>query len=237
MNKISALLGCIVLLLPVAGCNPKEGNDSGQSPLEDMPQAAVRETALDGVEEAEPLADSNELWDGTPPANDAIPDFFADAPEINEFPESVVGLWKTKFPNSLIKWEIKFEPNGSIKKIFHSLAGNINVDEGGVDGNVPGGSYYVFVMGPCEARYIPKTRTLKVKIIVDYFLFSFPAGDLEGRMEDYFEGPVSEDGKTWKADWRDFVWLKGAIPPDINLINANPVPLTFNKIEPNNSSE
>ncbi len=58
-----------------------------------------------------------------------------------------------------------------------------------------------------------------------------PHGDLEGRMEDYFDGPVSEDGRTWTVSWRNYCWLEGAISPPIDEINANPEKLIFTKID------
>jgi len=86
-------------------------------------------------------------------------------------------------------------------------------------------------MGPCEARYIPETGVIKVKIIVDYFIMKLPTGELEGRMEDYIEGPVSEDGKIWKANWLSFGWVKDAAPPDVEQVKANPEELVFTKID------
>ena len=77
---------------------------------------------------------------------------------------------------------------------------------------------------------------IKVKIIVDYYIMKLPAGDLEGRIEDYFEGPVCEDGKTWSVNLWDFSWLKDAATPDINLVKANPEPLVFTKLDPNQLS-
>ena len=171
-----------------------------------------------------------EVWDGEPPDEEAIPDFFGDQSQRSAFPESMVGVWEAKV-SSLGKWGIKFEPDGSINKIIHSLAGAVNVTEGGVSAEGPEDSYYDFVMGPCEAGYIPETRMIKVKIIVDYFIMKVPIGEFEGRIEDYFEGPVSEDGKTWKANLLSFGWVKGATPPDINLIKANPEPLVFTKLD------
>jgi hypothetical protein len=172
------------------------------------------------------------VWDGTPPSHDALPYFFPAQTQTSAFPESMVGIWEAlvnEYDGS--KWGIKFEPDGSIKKIIHSVAGPVNVAEGGVNAEGPEDSFYDFVMGPCEARYIPETGMIKVKIIIDYYIMKLPAGELEGRMEDYFEGPVSEDGKTWKANWRSFGWLKDATPPDINDIIANPEPLVFNKLD------
>lgn len=148
-----------------------------------------------------------------------------------EFPEVMVGVWEaevTKFS----KWNIKFEPDGSISEIIHGVADEVNIAEGGVQGEGPeDNTYYVFAMGPCEAEYTPSTRMLKVKIIVDYFIMKLPQGELEGRMEDYFEGPISEDGKTWRVNSLNYTWLEGATPPDTNLIEANPVPLVFTKLD------
>lgn len=147
-----------------------------------------------------------------------------------EFPAVMVGVWEAEV-SRLSKWGIKFEPDGSILKIIHSVAGPVKVEEGGVQEEGPEDSYYVFAMGPCEAEYTPETRILKVKIIVDYYMIKLPAGELEGRMEDYFSGPVSEDGKTWKVDWRNYGWVEGATPPDPNVIEANPIPLVFTKLD------
>ena len=187
--------------------------------------------------EVEPPEPPQAVWDGTPPAQEAIPDFFADAPETNSFPESVVGLWETELLVPAVKWDIKFEPDGSIKKIHHTVAGYVNIEEGGTDANGLEGSYWAFVMGPCEARYIPDTNTIKVKIVVDYFIIKIPAGEIEGRMEDYFEGPLSEDGSAWNSHWQSFSWVKGKPLPPIDYIKANPEPLIFIKIDPNNPPE
>jgi len=175
----------------------------------------------------------DKVWDGTPPSQEALPDFFPDQTQTSAFPESMVGVWEVvvnEYDGS--KWGIKFEPDGSILKIIHSLAGPVKLSEGGINAEGPEeGTFYDFVMGPCEARYIPETGMIKVKIIVDYFIFKFPVGELEGRIEDYLEGPVSEDGKTWNVKWWNFGWLKDATPPDINLTKANPEPLVFTKLD------
>lgn len=182
-----------------------------------------------------PPWDPNAVWDGNAPAQDAIPDFFEGAAKGGAFPKSMVGVWEVEQREGT--WGIKFEPDGSIKKIIHFLAGPVKIAEGGVQGKGPDeGTYYIFAMGPCEARYIPKTRMIKVKIIVDYYIMKLPAGDLEGRIEDYFEGPVCEDGKTWSVNLWDFSWLKDAATPDINLVKANPEPLVFTKLDPNQLS-
>jgi hypothetical protein len=175
-------------------------------------------------------ADSNELWDGTPPAQDAIPDFFEPNALTAWFPEEVVGVWEAQLPD--IKWDIKIEPDGSIKRVVHYVAGAVKMEEGGVSEEGRDNSSYVFLMGPCEARYIPQSRMLQVKIVVDYFLMQIPAGEIEGRMEDYFEGFVDEDGKMWNTQWFSFKWIKGVELPNIKWRKANPEPLIFVKYNP-----
>jgi len=213
MKQLVVLAGYAVFLLGIAGCGQQSEKISSQPQLE----SKIGEEVL------------YENWDGEA-YEDPFPDFFGDQSQRGAFPESMVGVWEAEV-SSLGKWGIKFEPDGSINKIIHSLAGPVNVTEGGVSAEGPDDSYYDFVMGPCEARYIPKTRMIKVKITVDYFIMKIPAGELEGRIEDYFEGPVSEDGKTWKANLLNFCWVKGAAIPEPNLIKAYPEPLVFTKLD------
>lgn len=169
------------------------------------------------------------IWDGNAPSHEAMPDFLESKSQNAVFPESMVGVWKSVIPN--IDWTIKFEHDGSIKRITHSLAGPVKIEEGGATGTGPDtGSYYVFLMGPCEAKYMPERQAIRVKIILERYRMKMPAGELEGRVEDYFEGPVSEDGKTWNVKWWSFGWLKDAAVPDINEIKNTPIPLVFTKL-------
>lgn len=226
MKQLVILVGCCVALLGLAGCGRQNEKISNQPELESADR--TQQEAL------------GEVWDGEPPDDEVLPDFFgdqpatrtADKPQRVAFPESMVGVWEVVVSEySGSKWGIKFEPDGSIKKIIHSVAGEVNIAEGGVSAEGPEDSFYDFVMGPCEARYIPETGMIKVKIIVDYFIFKLPTGELEGRMEDYFWGAVSEDGESWKVEWLNYAWVKGASPPDINLTKANPEQVVFTKLD------
>jgi hypothetical protein len=144
------------------------------------------------------------------------------------FPQSMVGLWQANTGDT--HWGIKFERDGLIKKIFHFVGGPIDIEEGGVyqEGPDPN-TYMMFQMGPCKTDYDAKTKTLNASIIVDYYRMVLPGGALEGRIEDYFSGPISEDGKTWKVKWWDYGWLEGAQAPDPNIIKAHPEELIFQK--------
>ena len=145
-----------------------------------------------------------------------------------EFPEFLVGQWKADQYN----WAFKFEPDGSISSIVHNIwALEIDLDEGGFYTEGPDeNSYAVFIMGPCEADYNPATRELSVKIIMDRYEIKLPVGSLEGRSEDYFDGPVSKDGMKWNVRWREYGYLEDATPPDVNYIDAHPEPLVFTKL-------
>lgn len=154
-----------------------------------------------------------------------------------QFPEFLVGVWEAEV-SEFSRWGFMLERDGSMRRIIHATAGPVKLEEGGVYGqSEKGEAYYYFAMGPCEAQYLPDTRTLKVKIVVDHFTMKLPQGVLEGRVEDYFEGPVSEDGQYWRADWRSYGWLEGGTRPDPNLIDASPTKLIFSKHPPNSNSE
>jgi hypothetical protein len=147
----------------------------------------------------------------------------------NVFPKFLVGVWKADKYN----WAFKFEKDGSILRLEHMLAGKVKIEEEGVYTEGPDeGTFAVFIMGPCETRYDAKSRRLSVKVTLDKFLMRLPVGDLEGWAEDYFDGPVSKDGKTWTVDWREYGWLEDATPPDPNVIEANPERLIFSKLDP-----
>ncbi|MDD5457801.1 MAG: hypothetical protein PHF37_00180 [Phycisphaerae bacterium] len=154
------------------------------------------------------------------------------AQDANSFPQIMVGVWEvTTSDNS--RWGIKFEPDGSIKKIVHMVAGAVRLEDGGVyaEGRFNPEEYMMFEMGPCVATYDTKTKELDVTIVVDYYRIELSTGVLEGKMRDDFSGPISKDGTTWKAKWWDYGWLEGATPPDVNYIKAHPEEIVFHKVE------
>ena len=139
----------------------------------------------------------------------------------------MVGVWKADNFN----WMFKFEPDGTISKFVHSMGMPIVVEEGGFYEEGNNGSYGMYVLGPCHASYDPNTQQLNVVITLDYFRMEMPIGVLEGRCKDYFDGMVSKNGKKWQVNWRSHSWLEGADPPNIEAIDADPVPLVFTKVD------
>jgi len=155
-----------------------------------------------------------------------------------EFPQFLVGVWQADDSN----WGFKFEPDGKISKLTHVLGVPMKVDEGSYYEEGIAGSSFLYVLGPCDTSYDPKTKILKVSVVMDYFLMDIPpAGTLEGSEKDIFEGPVSANplrrGRTaakdliWNVKWRSYCTVEEASPPDVNFIDANPENLVFRKLD------
>ena len=144
------------------------------------------------------------------------------------FPKFLVGVWQANDSN----WGFKFEPDGKISKLTHVLGAPIKVEEGSYYEEGFQNSRFLYVLGPCDTSYDPKTGILKVSIVMDYFLMDIPpAGTLEGSQKDLFEGPVSVKDLIWNVKWRSYTTVEGASPPDVNEIDANPENLIFRKID------
>jgi hypothetical protein len=210
------IMSLICFLTGLAGCN-RQNEKISMTPTPQGPNT---------------VQGPNSVWDGKTPVGNVLPDFFKGYSKTGAFPKSMVGVWEAVVnERDASKWGIKFEPDGSIKKIIHFLGGPIDLAKGGVDITGPDpNTYAAFIMGPCIARYNKTTKTLKVKIVLEYYEMQMPAGNLKGRIEDYFTGPVTEDGNTWNAEWQSVGWLEGATFPDVNYINENPDKIVFSKI-------
>ncbi|MCK5175800.1 MAG: hypothetical protein KAR47_20565 [Planctomycetes bacterium] len=153
------------------------------------------------------------------------------ASEDSDFPEIMVGIWET-LANDITgkKWGIKFERDGSVKRIIHYLAGPVDLAEGGklLEGAVED-EFALFIMGPCDAVYDPETEMLEVNIVVDSYTIQKPTFKLEGKMTDLFSGPVSENGTTWETERRTYATLEGTESPSDEFVDANPDIVTFYK--------
>ena len=147
------------------------------------------------------------------------------------FPKQMVGLWEANTQTGQ-KWGINIEPDGSINKIRHVIAGDVDVAaEGGVYREYEAtNSYGIFVMGDCRTKYDPAANEVLVEIGIDDYEIVLPIGTIKGWSRDYFAGTVSKDGKTWQAKWRSHNWLEGAEEPNIEHIDANPIKLLFTKM-------
>lgn len=147
--------------------------------------------------------------------------------DANRFPESIAGRWVSDRD----EWGVEISRDGSITFVLHTLCPEpISVKEGGYYVEGPEDMYSYFQLGDCQADYDPVSRNLKVKIILASFDTKLQTKSITGRCEDYFEGPVSKNGKTWHADWRGYAYVDGAAEPNRKEIDANPIKLVFTKI-------
>ncbi|MGA1979512.1 MAG: hypothetical protein ABSG99_02955 [Sedimentisphaerales bacterium] len=147
------------------------------------------------------------------------------------FPAFLAGVWEVKTGQYKDKLGVRFEPDGSVLKVLYTAEGPVYIAEGESYGDANGEeSYYLFTVDLGEARYAPETRMLKVKIVMDTMI-QLTSAKLEGGMNDYFEGPVSEDGKTWEAEWSHYIWFDEKGPPDPNEVEIHPIPLVFTKTD------
>jgi hypothetical protein len=149
---------------------------------------------------------------------------------------SVVGLWKaeveTNAEDEESRWIFKIEEDGTINRMVHVLVGPVRLDEGGVTLEGPDeGTFADFVMGPCTVAYVPETRELTITVMLDLFVMQLPNGTIEGKSEDVLKGIVSEDSKTWDVNWYSYSMLEGGEAPDRESIEAEPIKLTFTKID------
>ena len=155
-----------------------------------------------------------------------------------KFPQFLVGVWQADAFN----WAFKFEPDGKISKLTHVLGVPMKVEEGSYYEQGTENSFGLYVLGPCDTSYDPKSKVLKVSVVLEYFRMEFPtAGSIEGSEKDLFEGPVSANplrrGRTaakdlfWNVKWRSYSNIEGASPPDVNEIDANPENLVFRKLD------
>jgi hypothetical protein len=152
----------------------------------------------------------------------------------SNFPKFLVGVWEA----DTFRWAFKFEPDGKISRLIHTMGVPIKVEEGmyyseNPDTNDSG----LFTIGPCNTDYDPETKVLKVSVILDYFHIEIQGQVLEGSSKDLFEGPVSEENLIWNVNWRNYGFVEGSDPPDVNEIDANPEKLVFRKVDIEKASE
>ena len=143
------------------------------------------------------------------------------------FPEFLVGRWKAEMYN----WEMEFDADGRVSSLVHYMWGvSIDMADGAYYLDGPDeDTYAMMLMGPCEVRYDSSTRRLRARIIMDRYEIKTPGGMLEGWLRDFFDGPVSEDGKVWSTSWRHMEWLEGAnesVDPNFGTLE-----LTFTRVD------
>lgn len=144
----------------------------------------------------------------------------------SEFPDFLVGTWQA----SGRRWQITFQPDGSISSLHHQyITVPVKPEEGGVYEPLRKDAYGIYFFGPYDVKYNPGTRELSVEIIVDDFHIEMPAMIFDGNMYDHFIGTVSDDGMTWRGKWYNRIEMPDFGPTDPSEIMTKPI--TFQKID------
>ena len=143
----------------------------------------------------------------------------------NKLPDFLVGTWKAEHG-----WEMDFERDSTISRAVLSL-GQIEVRPNKTT-KIKGkqGEPGIFEAGNFELEYNPVTRDIYVVITMKYIYAEIGTGKLDGSSEDIFFGHVSQDGKSWEAEWMtQFNLGELRTSPDDPPFN-----ITFTKIDKNN---
>jgi hypothetical protein len=150
-------------------------------------------------------------------------------PEGGAFPAELSGVWIADRED----WQILLQPDGSIASCLHTV-GRVPVKPGQTT-QVP---LALEGMGLVEAgvwsvQYTRSTRELAVEIVLNKFTFVKGSEVIEGKSRDLFVGRVSDDGKTWTAEWTsqpEYVVTtddKGQIPLPVEEEQKSMGPITF----------
>jgi hypothetical protein len=125
------------------------------------------------------------------------------------FPSALAGTWKAEGHG----WEFVFERDGTISSavidegmLRVTPAKEVHTVELKNDGL---GTYK---LGQWTVQYSPHSRELAVEVVVDDFHLDMKTFGLKGQMDDWFVGPVSQDFRTWRAEWFSFPQYVALLP-------------------------
>jgi len=143
-----------------------------------------------------------------------------------EFPQFLVGRWEAEIGR--LNWTFEFQPDGSILKMNHSMAGQVDLTQDGAYIEIDKPPVHIeYLLAPCQAEYDPATNEVSIEVITVYFKIQSLDAAVEGSRTDLFEGPLSENGKTWNADWLSSFEIKDKKP----LKSRKPSPLVFTRVD------
>jgi hypothetical protein len=143
----------------------------------------------------------------------------------NAFPPGVAGTWQA---NGSV-WKIVLSKDGKVKSALVSMGEAEVRPNRTTKFEMRDGKFSHITAGDCIAEYKPVERELFVSIELKEIYISLPGDALTGNSLDIFKGPVSEDGKTWNAEWTAVFDYGPRFPQDEN--DVVPEPVTFRKVE------
>jgi len=140
-------------------------------------------------------------------------------------PPEITGTWKAYDS----PWKIELSPNGKVVSAVIPM-GIVEVKPNKTTKvEMKDGQFSTYKTGDFDVQYTADTRELFVSIEVKDMHIVFLHNVIDGNSIDNLVGPVSEDGKTWKADWINVFDYGPRFPQDPNSILAGQ--LLFEKVE------
>lgn len=137
-----------------------------------------------------------------------------------KFPRSLAGTWSAREKG----WEFVFERDGTISSaVIDSGMVRVKPSRKVTKASLRDGGEAIYKLGRWTVQYTPQNRELAVEVVVDYCRIGIADRGLEGSSIDWFVGPVSEDSKTWKAEWFTF--------PKYVMLAPEPEPMPFDPNE------
>ena len=121
----------------------------------------------------------------------------------SQFPQFLVGTWK----ENKYGWEFVFEPDGTISSaVIDGGKIRVNPARKTATTSLKGWGDAVYKLGQWMVQYSPTNRELAVQVVVKHFRIKLEQDGLvmEGDSTDWFVGLVSQDAKTWEAEWYTF---------------------------------
>jgi len=134
-------------------------------------------------------------------------------------PPEVAGIWLAYDA----PWVIELSPDGNVVSAMIPM-GEVEIGPNQTtEAEMLDGQISMYEGGDCPVEYNPQTRELTVTIAVKAFHVKFYDDRIDGNSTDTFMGRVSEDGRTWYADWYSIFDYGPRFPMDANEIYSGPV--------------
>jgi len=112
---------------------------------------------------------------------------------------SIAGVWKSE---GALPWKFVFAKNGAIKEVFRNDGLRMDISAGGSGSETSDKQVLAsYVYGPCVWSYDPKTNILRATVTIEDFYVKAGDAELNCKLIDEFEGPLSGDDRTWNASW------------------------------------
>lgn len=154
------------------------------------------------------------------------------------FPPELAGRWR----DDLRKWEIVLAEDGSVTEAVVAPMGwpTLYPDQRNVIDMREGGEG-AFAAGPWYVDYDAREMTLTVEIVLESFDVEVGNTRLVGSSRDIFQGSVTPDHSTWKADWFNIPVMKVVADGREHPLPVDPedmaIGLEFHKVADKKPSE